>query len=38
MLHSVGPARDEALLKEAGFTGVELVFAGLVWRGWVGYA
>jgi tRNA (cmo5U34)-methyltransferase len=38
MLHSVGPGRDEALLKEAGFTGVELVFAGLVWRGWVGYA
>jgi tRNA (cmo5U34)-methyltransferase len=38
MLHSVGPARDEALLKEAGFTGVELIFAGLVWRGWAAYA
>lgn len=38
MLDCVGPERDEELLREAGFTGVELVFAGLVWHGWVAYA
>ncbi len=37
-LNCVAPARDEALLHEAGFTGVELVFAGLYWRGWIAYA
>lgn len=38
MLNCVGPDRDESLLREAGFTGIELVFAGLTWRGWVAYA
>ena len=34
----VGPAREEALLAEAGFTGTELFFAGLSFRGWIAYA
>ncbi|MCC2671112.1 MAG: Methyltransferase type 12 [Armatimonadetes bacterium] len=34
----IAPAREEALLAEAGFTGTELFFAGLSWRGWVAYA
>lgn len=34
----IGPAREEALLAEAGFTGTELFFAGLSWRGWITYA
>lgn len=37
-LDCVGPARDEALLREAGFSGIELVFRGLYWSGWVAYA
>lgn len=37
-LHPVSAEREEALLVEAGFTGVELFFAGLSWRGWVAYA
>lgn len=37
-LSMVSPAREEALLAEAGFTGAELFFAGLAWRGWVAYA
>jgi tRNA (cmo5U34)-methyltransferase len=37
-LHCVSPAREEALLAEAGFTGTELFFAGLSWRGWITYA
>jgi tRNA (cmo5U34)-methyltransferase len=36
--HSISPAREEALLDEAGFTGTELFFAGLSWRGWITYA
>ncbi|MGV3721005.1 MAG: class I SAM-dependent methyltransferase [Actinomycetota bacterium] len=38
MLGLIGPAREEALLAEAGFTGTELFFAGLSWRGWITYA
>ena len=34
----VGPAREEALLAEAGFTGADLFFAGLSFRGWIAYA
>jgi len=34
----ISPAREEALLAEAGFRGAELFFAGLSWRGWVAYA
>ncbi len=37
-LNSVSQARDEALLREAGFSGIELVFAGLAWRGWLASA
>lgn len=37
-LNCVGPARDEALLKEAGFNGIEMVFRGFYWSGWVAYA
>ncbi len=38
MLNCVGPERDEQLLREAGFSGIELVFKGLYWCGWVAYA
>ncbi|MFT4091718.1 MAG: class I SAM-dependent methyltransferase [Asticcacaulis sp.] len=38
MLNCVGPKRDEQLLREAGFSGIELVFKGLYWCGWVAYA
>jgi tRNA (cmo5U34)-methyltransferase len=34
----IAPARKEALLAEAGFSGTELFFAGLSWRGWITYA
>jgi tRNA (cmo5U34)-methyltransferase len=34
VLHQVSPERDEALLQEAGFSDVELFYAGLSWRGW----
>jgi tRNA (cmo5U34)-methyltransferase len=37
-LNCVGPKRDEALLREAGFNGVEPVFRGFSWCGWVAYA
>jgi len=37
-LNCVGPERDEALLREAGFRDIELVFRGLYWCGWVAYA
>lgn len=37
-LNCVGPARDEDLLREAGFHDIELVFRGLYWCGWVAYA
>ena len=34
VLNTVAPARNEALLREAGFTDVDLFYAGLSWRGW----
>ncbi len=34
----LSPEQDEALLREAGFTGVSLFYAGFTFRGWVGYA
>ena len=37
-LNCVGPERDEALLREAGFSGIEPVFRGMSWCGWVAYA
>jgi tRNA (cmo5U34)-methyltransferase len=38
VLGMVAPAREEALLAEAGFGGSELFYAGLSWRGWIAYA
>ncbi|MFM7404820.1 MAG: class I SAM-dependent methyltransferase [Erythrobacter sp.] len=32
------PAADEAVLREAGFTGVTQFYSAFTWRGWVGYA
>lgn len=37
-LHCVGQARDEELMAEAGFKDIHLVFAGLMWRGWLASA
>lgn len=37
-LKSVGQARDEALMAEAGFQDIALVFAALSWRGWLATA
>lgn len=34
VLHTVSPERNEALLREAGFNGAQLFYAGLGWRGW----
>jgi tRNA (cmo5U34)-methyltransferase len=34
----LSPDRDEALLREAGFSDVELFYAGFAFRGWVGYS
>lgn len=32
------PERDETLLREAGFSDVNLFYAAFTWRGWIGYA
>ena len=38
-LESMVPAqRNEALLSEAGFDGIELFYVGMAWRGWLSYA
>ena len=37
-LNLLPPARDEALMTEAGFREVTLFYVGLTWRGWVAYA
>ncbi len=34
----LSPEEDEALLREAGFTGVSLFYAGFAFRGWVAWA
>ncbi len=34
----LGPDEEEAMLAEAGFTGAQLFYAGLAFRGWVAYA
>lgn len=34
----VPAARDETLLREAGFTGTERFYQGMAWFGWVAYA
>lgn len=38
VLHTVSPERDEALLTEAGFTDIDLFYAGHAWRGWIATA
>ena len=37
-LSILAPEEEEAMLREAGFTGVSLFYAGLSFRGWVSYA
>lgn len=37
-LSILSPEEDEALLREAGFSNVSLFYAGLSFRGWIGYA
>jgi len=34
----LSPEEDEAMLRDAGFSGVSLFYAGLSFRGWVAYA
>jgi tRNA (cmo5U34)-methyltransferase len=34
----LSPEQDEAMLREAGFSGLSLFYAGFTFRGWVGYA
>lgn len=33
----LSPAQDEALLEEAGFSGVRVFYAGLTFRGWIAF-
>lgn len=37
-LHIFSPEEDEAILREAGFTGISLFYAGFAFRGWVATA
>lgn len=37
-LHVFSPEQDEAMLREAGFSGISLFYAAFTWRGWVAYA
>lgn len=37
-LELLAPEREVALLREAGFENVELFYAGLTFKGWIGYA
>lgn len=37
-LSILSPQEEEAMLREAGFFGVSLFYAGLSFKGWVGYA
>lgn len=37
-LSVLSPEEDEAMLREVGFSGVSLFYAGLSFRGWIGYA
>ncbi|MGJ7037274.1 tRNA (cmo5U34)-methyltransferase [Shinella sp. BE166] len=37
-LSILSPEEDESLLREAGFSDVSLIYAGLTFRGWVAYA
>ena len=37
-LNILTPEQDEAMLSEAGFSGVNLFYAGFAFRGWIAYA
>ena len=37
-VHILSPQQDEAILREAGFSHVNLFYAGFTFRGWVAYA
>lgn len=37
-LHLLSPQDDEALLRDSGFSGVEMFYAAFSWRGWIAYA
>lgn len=37
-LRTLAPEEDEAILRQAGFSGVSLFYAAFTWRGWVAYA
>ncbi|GHA13117.1 methyltransferase [Devosia pacifica] len=37
-LHVLSPSDEEAMLAEAGFSGIELFYCALSFRGWVAYA
>jgi tRNA (cmo5U34)-methyltransferase len=37
-LSILSPEEDEAMLREAAFSNISLFYAGLSFRGWVGYA
>jgi tRNA (cmo5U34)-methyltransferase len=37
-LNTLSPEHDEAILREAGFSDVNLFFAAFTWRGWIGRA
>lgn len=37
-LHMLEPETDEAMLREAGFSDVQMFYAAFSWRGWVAYA
>ena len=37
-LNLYDPDDDEAILRAAGFSDVEMFYAAFTWRGWVAYA
>lgn len=36
-LSQLSPEQDEAMLKDAGFSGISLFYAGFTFRGWVAF-
>jgi tRNA (cmo5U34)-methyltransferase len=37
-LNNLAPEQDEAILRDAGFSDVNLFYAAFTWRGWIAYA
>jgi tRNA (cmo5U34)-methyltransferase len=37
-LHLLSPEQDETLLRDAGFSDIDLFYAAFTWRGWIAYA